>query len=156
VCNAWKDFGVNSVMKQFSFILVVIISLMATGCRKNSRQNTSLYGTWELRGVQGGMSPYQTYAAGNGNTLSFSQSIYQKTQNNTIVQQGDYTIVNDNSVQQTVGLVEPGGQFQQRIQFNNLPNPKTFFQIEGNQLKLLSGFFPFDGGSYLVYEKISQ
>lgn len=143
-------------MKQFSFILVVIVGLIATGCRKNGRQNTSLYGTWELRGVQSGMIPYQTFAPGNGNTLSFSQTTYQKTQNNTIVQQGDYTVVNDKSVQQTVGLAEPSGQYQQRIQFNNLPNPKTFFQIEGNQLKLLSGFFPVDGGSYLVYEKISQ
>lgn len=143
-------------MNRFSFFLLLLL-LLETGCKKSGhQQNTSLYGTWELRGAQGGMTPYKTYTAGNGNKLIFSAVTYQRYVNNTVVAQGGYSIVRDKSVEQTVGLTEPAGTFQQRIQFNNAADPKTFFQIDGDQLQLVSGFFPLDGGSYMVYEKISE
>lgn len=134
----------------FGFFLVLLLA----GCKKNSEPSQSLTGTWELRELQGGMMPAITYDAGNGNRLIFSTDTYQKLQNNALVSSGNYSIASDDSVEQSVGLVVPKGEFRQRINFGN--TTKTFFQITGGQLRLLSGYFPTDGGVSAIYERISD
>lgn len=144
-------------MKQIIAVLILLCSLLISlaGCKKNlSRDDKSLIGTWELRQRQGGMMPSITYPAGNGNRLSFSTATYQKFEDNAFVSSGNYSVMSDNSVEQSVGLIVPQGQYQQRIDFQNAP--KAFFQVNGNELKLLSGYFPTDGGTSAVYERVSE
>lgn len=144
----------QNCMKQKSAFLILIVALLIAGCQKKSIQSKSLSGTWELRELQAGMTPTITYTGGDGNRLIFSASTYKKFKDNVEVSSGKYSVIKDNSVKETVGLVVPEGQFRQRINFEN--GPSAFFQVSGNKLTLLSGFFPTDGGSRAVYEKASD
>ena len=56
-----------------------------------------------------------------------------------------------------VGLVVPSGQFTNRIIFDgDFVSRKTFIEVSNNKLTLLSGFFPPDGGSNVLYERIEN
>jgi len=89
--------------------------------------------------------------------LKFSNSTYEKYENNTLVKSGQYTIIEDNSVVAETGLEIPSGQFTQRIVYDNdVTSRKTFIQISNNKLNFLSGYFPLDGGSSVIYEGIGN
>ena len=143
-------------MKYFILAIVAIIITTFTGCKKdtgNKSMSTSIAGTWELRKLSG-MIPMMEYPAGNGNTFKFSGSTYEKYSDGNLVKSGHYTVVNDLSAQESVGLVIKPGQFTQRIIFDNdYTSAKTFIDLSSNQLTFMSGYFPLDSGSFMVYEK---
>jgi len=131
--------------------------LLAGSCNKDVSPSSSIVGTWELRKAQNGMIPTIDYSPGNGNTLVFSGSVYEKYVNGNLVKSGSYTVVSDNSVEASVGLVITPGQFTKRIIFDNDPSsPKTFIEVSNDNLTLLSGYFPLDGGCNMSYQRIEQ
>ena len=148
-------------MQRYTFsILFGLILIFFDGCTKESSgisNYTSIVGTWELQQQQGGMIPAIEYSQGNGNISKFSTSTYEKYTNNNLVRSGQYIIIEDTSVGAEVGLVIPPGQFTHRIVYDNdFTSAKTFIQISNNKLTTLSGYFPLDGGSNVVYRKIES
>jgi hypothetical protein len=139
------------------FILLLFCSCKKDGTAKGITNSTSIVGAWEIRQVQNGMIPTIDYSSGNGNILKFSDSTYEKYTNNNIVKSGHYIVIEDDSVVAEVGLAIPHGQFTHRIVYDNdFGSPKTFFQIANNKLTFLSGFFPLDGGSNVLYQRIEN
>ena len=81
-------------MKKYIFILIVITTAFAS-CKKD-KINNSIYGTWELKSVSGGLSPDRAVATGNGNTYQFnSNNTYVKFENNKEVARGNFHITID-------------------------------------------------------------
>jgi len=112
-----------------------------------------IQGSWEMREQVSSMRT--TYSAGNGNRLQFADATYQKFEAGTLVQSGQYKIIADSTASREVGLELNRGEFTHRVIFDNdTSSPKTFFQITGNKLILLSGFFPSDTGVQTTYEKV--
>jgi hypothetical protein len=141
-----------------SVICFVALIAILPGCKKqgNAANNTSLVGTWELRQAQWGMQPNKSFTTGNGNLLVFTDSLYAIYKNGSRIKSGHYSITEDGTVEAEVGLVIPKGQFTNRIVYDNdFTSHKTFFEMSNNQLTILSGYFPLDGGSHEVYERIS-
>jgi hypothetical protein len=86
-----------------------------------------------------------------------SDSRYEKYTNGSLIKRGHYILIKDASVGAEVGLVIPPGQFIGIIIFDDdFVSPKTFIEASNNKLTFLSGFFPIDGGSYVVYERIED
>jgi hypothetical protein len=143
-------------------LLLVAFQMGLWSCRKQAggAENTassSLLGTWELRQAQGGMTPSLSYAPGNGNRLVFSDARYAVYKNGSLAKRGQYILIADSSVEAAVGLVVPVGQFFRRILYDqDSTAPKTFLEVSGNRLRLLSGYFPLDSGSDEVYERESS
>src|SRR6185295_7489607 len=105
-------------------IFLGFMILLPCGCKKDKAKDpsinlTSIIGSWELRKVQNGMGPIVDYPSGNGNILKFSNSSYEKYENDTLVKSGQYTIIEDNSVVAETGLGIPSGQFSKRIVYDN-------------------------------------
>lgn len=144
-------------MKYFMATICVTAFVLFSSCKKHLDGSSALIGTWELRHAQNGMIPTIDYPQNNGNMLVFSESGYEEYTNGNLVKSGSYTVVRDNSVEASVGLVITPGQFTNRIIFDNdLVSPKTFFEVSNDKLTLLSGYFPLDGGSHLLYERIND
>jgi hypothetical protein len=139
------------------FILVLFCGCKKDGTAKDISNSTSIVGAWEIRQAQNGMIPSIDYSPGNGNILKFSNSTYEKYTNNNLVKSGHYLLIEDNSVVAEVGLDIPFGQFTHRIIYDtDFGSRKTFIQISNNKLTFLSGFFPLDGGSYVLYQRIEN
>lgn len=144
-------------MKIFLFILLAGIS--GFNCRKGNvdqinELTASLVGNWELLEEQVGMTPVKNYAPGNGNRLEFTRTTYKRFSKGILMMSGNYTIVSDNTVLEETGLVLPDGEFDNRIIFNkDTIATKTFINITKDKLTLLSGFFPVDGGSRIIYQR---
>lgn len=145
------------MLRLFISIFILTTTIVLGGCKKDKTTvNTQLKGSWELTEAQTGMVPSLLYPPGNGNTLFFSDSSYQKYTDNVLESSGRYSIVTDTTASQTVGLVIPAGQYNRRIIFEGMnSNYKVFFQLSGNSLSLLTGYFPLDSGGYLVYKKVN-
>ncbi|HET7897216.1 MAG TPA: hypothetical protein VFL47_06095 [Flavisolibacter sp.] len=149
-------------MKLVLFVLLVTSMAFSDGCKKDSEAITSikastLSGTWELRQLQGGMMPAETYPAGNGNRLTFTGNKYERYRNGSLEKRGTFALVMDTTVKESVGLQLPAGQFTTRIIYDDDVNAtKVFIDLQQDKLHLLSGFFPTDGGSRLEYEKIAD
>jgi hypothetical protein len=89
--------------------------------------------------------------------LKFSDSAYEKYTNGNLIKSGHYVLIRDASVEAEVGLVIPPGQFINRIIFDDdFVSRKAFIEVSNNKLTFLSGFFPLDGGSYVLYERIEN
>ncbi|MEJ7675411.1 MAG: hypothetical protein WKF59_22555 [Chitinophagaceae bacterium] len=122
---------------------------------KSDINNSSIISTWELKRTQGGMSPVKDYPSGNGTILKFSDSLYERHENGSLIKSGHYKLIRDTSVEAEVGLVIPTWQFTNRIVYDNdAASHKTFIEVSNNELTFLSGFFPSDGGSEVSYERI--
>ena len=141
------------------FAAVTIVSF--TACQKQeavekSRVATSLIGSWELRAMQGGMLPGKELAPGNGAVLQFTATHYTKYENNTVVETGTYSLVQDSTVSETVGLQMPAGKFAYHIVLKNDANQRpTFIDLEDDKLSLVTGYFPLDYGVLKQYVRIS-
>ena len=141
----------------FSWVLVFFSSCKKDQCTKDGANYSSIVGAWELRQVQAGMIPAIDYSPGNGSILKFSNSMYEKYTNNSLVASGQYILIEDTSVEAEVGLVIPSGQFTRRIIYDNdFSSRKTFIQASDNKLTFLSGYFPLDGGSNVLYQRIGN
>lgn len=139
-------------------ILFILFSLMicSSGCQRGVSKEknmhaTSLYGNWELRQLQAGMIPVVSYPAGNGTGLSFTRDSFENRLNGNLVQSGTYTLVEDPDVQAEVGLTFPAGRFNRRIIFKDSTTAKIYMDISNDSLTLVSGYFPTDGGSMMIY-----
>jgi hypothetical protein len=138
-------------------ICLVAIIVFSGSCKKDAGKidsNADLIGSWELRQAQHGMIPTTDHPSGNGNIFKFSVSRYEKYTNGNLVKSGKYDLITDSSVETEVGLVILPGQFTSRIIFDgDLTAGKTFIEVSNNKMTFLSGYFPLDGGSYVLYEK---
>jgi hypothetical protein len=143
-------------------ICLGVILQFLVSCKKdvstvNVANATSIVGTWELRQAQNGMIPTTAYAPGNGNLFKFSDSTYEKYTNGNLITNGYYVLIKDTSAEAEVGLVIPPGQFTNRIIFDgDFTSRKTFIEVSNNKLTFLSGYFPLDGGSNSLYERIEN
>jgi hypothetical protein len=142
-------------------LLILVVTFTLTGsfvsCHKNTEipeQSVSIAGSWELRQVSGGLAGTIDYAAGNGNILKFTDSAYQKFTNSQLVASGDYVIVPDSTVTQSVCLIFPADQFIKRIVYDsNYTGNKQFLQLSADTLKVVAGNFCVDGGLLKIYKK---
>jgi hypothetical protein len=134
-------------------LLLFILPLLNSGCKKDADQSSgSLAGSWELRATSGAMTPGQTiYAPGNGNILAFSGSTYKIYQSGVLVKSGQFSVVQDTTVTESVCLVLPKGEYTNRIIYSDSATIKIFYQVEGNKLTFYSGCYAYDGGHSEVY-----
>ena len=136
-----------------SIMVIIFIGCSSNSAVKSSEPKQEIQGSWEMREQVSSMRT--TYPAGNGNRLQFADDAYQKFENGALVQSGAYKIISDSTASREVGLELKPGEFNQAIIFDNDTSaPKTFFQITGNKLVLLSGFFPSDAGVQTTYERV--
>jgi hypothetical protein len=112
-----------------------------------------LTGTWELTEAQNGMMPNAIFPPGNGTQYVFTETAFEQYRDKQLVRKGSYRLVLDTSVSATVGLVLPGGEFPHRIIFDNDTTEKTFIDVRGNKLTLISGYFPVDSGTRQTFTK---
>lgn len=143
--------------KNLISVSLLLILALFSHCKKEMGLSTAnLSGLWELSQAQVSLLPPTTYTPGNGNTYKFTNNNYKKYENNVLVKSGTFILIEDTTAEETVGLVLPAGKYTTRIIFDdNIAAQKTFLQIEGNNLVLLSGYFPLDGGSNYSYQKIN-
>ena len=113
----------------------------------------NLTGTWELREAQNGMMPAAQHAAGNGNRWQFTETTFEQYTHDTLARNGSYSLVPDTTVSASVGLELPKGKFTHRIIFDRDTTEKTFVDVRGDSMTIVSGFFPVDAGSMQVYVK---
>ncbi|HEV7329953.1 MAG TPA: hypothetical protein VGN63_02840 [Flavisolibacter sp.] len=140
----------------FSFVLVIVVACNRKVNSENKTSAAALIGTWELREDQSGMIPTRQHPEGNGDRYRFTATTYERYQNGALEKSGVYRVELDSTVQKEVGLQLPPGEFTHRIVFEDDPSaPKTFFQLNGDKLVLLSGYFPTDGGSRYTYQRIT-
>ena len=136
---------------------VTIFILVACAGKKEmateSAQLIDLTGTWELRQAQNGMMPTAQYEKGNGSFFRFTPSTFEHYQNDSLARSGSYSIERDTTVRASVGLELPAGQFTHRILFKSDTTEKTFIDLRGDTLEMISGFFPVDAGSKRVFVK---
>lgn len=149
-------------MKQLvqSALLVLLIAA-GIGCSKKDKDfdegdiNAPLLGTWELRKQEGNFTI--NYPAGNDTVLKLAASKYERYSNGQLVKSGSYSLVADDSCEETVGWLIAPGEFTQRIVFDNdISGDKEFLQVKGNKLTFLKGYFPLDGGTSSQYEKVAK
>ena len=146
--------------RSVGFKLFVVIALLIAGAcnkdqaKKSRNDQSSIRGTWELRKTSGGMMPgEQVYAPGNGNMLKFDGGHYERYVNGSLTKAGEYEIVSDKTVGQSVCLEMPVGQFTNRIIYDsNTTSEKVFIQIVNNKLTFISGCYALDGGHSSEYE----
>jgi hypothetical protein len=141
-------------------LFVVIALVIAVACNKDQAKKSgnnqdSIVGTWELRKTSGGMMPgEQVYPSGNGAILKFDNGHYERYVNGSLTKTGEYEIVSDGTVGQSVCLVMPDGQFTNRIIYDNeTVSEKVFIQVSNNKLTFISGCYALDGGHSSEYER---
>src|SRR5687767_7068854 len=108
-------------MKQlFSLICLIFLVTVLMSCHKSNNKKTSvsdsIMGTWELRQTSAAMNPVVgNYPPGNGKVLKFTDSEYEIYNDGQLVKKGPYTTVADATVETSVCLVFPAGQFTNRL-----------------------------------------
>ena len=113
--------------------------------------NEDISGIWELREAQYGMMPNKPFPPGNGTRLHFTLTTFEQYRENKLIRSGSYLLMADTTASATVGLQLPAGQFNRRIIFNQDTTEKTFIDLRGDSLTLVSGFFPVDAGAQQVF-----
>ena len=136
-----------------SIMVIIFIGCSSNSAVKSSDTKQEIQGSWEMREQVSSMRT--TYPAGNGNRLQFANGKYQRFEEGALMQSGLYKIIPDSTASREVGLELKPGEFNHALIFDNDTSaPKTFFQITGNKLVLLSGFFPSDAGVQTTYERV--
>lgn len=138
-----------------TFLLIACCVIFLGSCNKNANKDaSSIIGIWELRQTSAAMMPgVTTYAAGNGNKLVFTTEGYQLYTNGQLAKSGNYNIVSDSTVQKSVCLVFPAGQFANRIVYDGDNSHKAFFELAGNKLTFVEGCYAVDAGHQSQYER---
>ena len=135
-----------------------ILPLFSWHCKKSGDQSAvSITGYWELRETSVAMHPgEQLYAPGNGHILHFTGDRYVIYQSGLALKSGQYVTVRDSTVEASVCLVFPKGQFTSRIIYDSdYTAIKTFYDIENNTLTFYSGCYAYDAGQREVYARVS-
>lgn len=138
------------------YVFTAAILLSGAGCKKESNENNSIAGQWELRQISGMLTT--NYPAGNGTILRFSAKGYERYQNSQLVEAGTYVLVADNTASSSTCLTLPSGHYTSRIEYSNLQpsREKVFVDLVDNKLYFISGCYAYDGGSTAQYEKIGD
>ena len=141
-------------------ILLIIALTIPGACNKKPAGKSGNYqaliaGTWELRKSSAAMVPGEkVYPLGNGNILKFDNGQYERYVNGALIKTGQYEIVSDNTVDQSVCLEMPDGQFTNRIIYDtDTTGEKIFIQVSMNRLVFISGCYALDGGHSSEYER---
>jgi len=130
--------------------------LVTASCKKHTQKSPSpqtLTGTWELRAAESSMLPLVTYPPGNGHILKFTDYTYAISVKGQSIKTGGYTVVEDHSFN---ALVVPAGQFINRVDYQDSTQVKNFFQINGDTLTFLSGYWASDSGAKIQYVLVSE
>lgn len=141
---------INSAVKKF-FYFLIFYPLLAVTCNKSDVHSDDITGTWELVEYSGQIP--LTKAPAGTERLKLTATTYEIQQINLPVQKGTYTVSEDNSIESEVCLVVKEGEYTHSAILSNFPR-KIFFQVDGNEMRTLSGCFAYDGGSYKMYVRI--
>ena len=137
-------------------LVLFILPLVNWSCKKNANQGSgSVAGTWELRAISGGMSPGSIqYAAGNGNIVAFAGTSYKIYKGGQVIKSGQFSVVQDDSVETSVCLVFPKGEYTSRVVYADSSTTKIFYQVKGDKLTFYSGCYAYDAGHSEVYQRV--
>jgi hypothetical protein len=127
--------------------------LLLCACKKEKtaeeeveQTNTSLTGTWELAFTSSGMSAPRDYPMGNGHLITYNGTEATMYRDGQQVWKDTYTVVPDNNAATaTCNPTLPPDQFRQAILYGTSPH-RTYIQITGRTLTMMSGCFAADGG----------
>jgi len=138
------------------YLVFFILSLANWGCKKNANHGSgSIAGIWELRAISGGMSPGSIqYAAGNGNIVAFAGTSYKIYKSGQVIKGGQFSVVQDDSVETSVCLVFPKGEYTSRVVYTDSSATKIFYQVKGDKLTFYSGCYALDAGHSEVYQRV--
>ena len=154
--------GCHSVMKRFILLVSLVVIMIGLGCEKSESNkppfSDSLVGSWELRHASAAMNPQvSTPPPRNGNILKFTSTGYERYEAHQLVKTGQYEVIQDPTVESSVCLLFPVGQFTNRIEYdNNSIAEKQFIHLFGTKLVIVAGCYALDGGYRREYEKISE
>jgi len=102
------------------------------------------------------MSPgVSKYGAGNGNILAFTGTNYKIYKGGQVIKSGQFTVVQDTTVEESVCLLFPKGQYTSRVEYADSAVGKIFYQVVGSKLTFYAGCYAYDAGHSEVYERIS-
>jgi hypothetical protein len=88
-----------------------------------------------------------------------NDNTYYYFKDEQVIEQGNYSIVADTSVEKEVCLVNLKDKYKNRFEKTNVtPIPtftafKTFFYVEGDKLYMIGGCYAIDAGSLQVYRR---
>ena len=121
-------------MRHLLLVLIVVLTTTCLECCKKNNQEPapSIIGKWELRLRSGGIVGGETtFPPGNGNTLSFSNTSFEKYLNGQIASSGTYNLIKDTFV---------NGELMDKLILTS-PNSteQHFIKIENTQFTFLSG-----------------
>jgi hypothetical protein len=131
-------------MKRYCIIAVLIILIGAISCTSSSKDqpklviSNTLPGTWELRGITGGMAipDPNNYKPGNGNIWRFTNAHFERILHDSVYNSGSYTVA-DTGVDMNTG---------RRIsQFIFDGAPAESFEIKNDTLHIYYGEIAADG-----------
>ncbi|HVU58933.1 MAG TPA: hypothetical protein VHD83_27920 [Puia sp.] len=140
-------------------LLIFMLPLLHWGCKKNTGRSSSLIaGSWELRQTSAAMNPsLGQYGPGNGNILEFTGNNYKIHKDGQVIKSGQFTVLQDHTVQESVCLVFPKGEYVNRIVYDTSYSAnKIFYQVEGDKLTFYSGCYAYDAGHSEVYERVAS
>ncbi|MBS1600100.1 MAG: hypothetical protein JST75_17875 [Bacteroidetes bacterium] len=152
-------------MKSLMLIISFGVLLIFLSCKKEASSGAmmldsdkSIVGTWELRQIAAAMNPLATnYTPGNGNLLTFTADKYEVYKNGQLASRGSYKIVPDSTVNTSVCLTYPEGQFTNRIDFqDSVLAFKQFIQITGDTLYIVAGCYALDAGHSAKYVRFDK
>jgi hypothetical protein len=132
-------------------LIIASACIIITACRKENRSSSSsIAGTWELTKSSGQI--IIDYPPGNGTKWKFTGNTYEFYKDDTLAKSGNFELIKDNSVSESVCLVIPAGQYSNRIVYDNRSDSvKVFIQVSGNKLSMISGCYAYDAGSTQDY-----
>jgi hypothetical protein len=150
--------------KTYPIVMLALLMTTLFACKKDKGDTIDpkkdLVSIWELAEASSAMTPVKTYDPGNGNTLRInSNDTYAYFKDGQVVEQGNYSIVADTSVEKEVCLVNLKDKYKNRFEITNVtPVPtvmafKTFFYVEGDKLYMIGGCYAIDAGSLRVYRR---
>lgn len=145
-------------MLKASLLPLVLFMLIISGCKKGtSVDDMGLIGSWQLVERSGGMNPEVFHPAANEEVLKFANSNYKLYHNDILANTGFYAIAEDSTVEQEVCLVFANNYYSRRIDFSGMDNSgKTFYNLNGDTLRLISGCYAYDAGSTKVYARMKE
>lgn len=140
-----------------SIAIFLLLLTLFSSCKKHDSKEIPFEGYWELRSSVGFIVTH--YEPNKGNVLYFAREEYKVYDKGMLADEGTYTIIDDNTLEESVGLVS-NGQFLKRISFIDSSIPwyhnKIFFEHKGDELIIVGGYFPNDAGVRLIYRKINN
>src|SRR3954471_18367073 len=117
--------------KTYGILVIALLITIFTACKKDmgddNNAKNDLVSWWELAEVSASMTPVQTYDPGNGNVLRINPNdTYSYWKNDQVIEQGNYSIVADGSVETETGLKNLKDKSLNRFEVTNVtpaPNP---------------------------------